>query len=191
MGAWALFIEPGALDPGLLRVRLDNVPAVPNTTPRERLIRRHRAVKEAYGAFLSDIAQIIEMSLLADESVAETSAFVTHLVTCDDASRRGDLDYERAVEGLEFRWDTALNHAKEMRWSTLSAGEQKVIRRARSLLDRAMDPGATVPERRSCLRKVLRLVESVVHVPALAVAALSAGVQRLELPGGDDVRMGS
>ncbi len=86
------FIEPDFLNPGLKRIRSDQVPnvrvqrlAAPGA--RERLRLRHETVKEQYGAFLSDISQIISMPLLADESCEDTHAFVAYLVTCEDASR--------------------------------------------------------------------------------------------------------
>ena len=176
------FIEPDFLNPGLRRVRADQVPGVrvrpiPDPGVRDRLRLRHEAVKQQYGAFRSDISQMLAMPLLAGESCEDTHAVVAYLGTCEDASRGTDLEYERAVDGLEIRWRAAVNYARKKKWTTLPPADQKVIRRAKALLDRALDPIATAPERQSSLQRAVDLLETVVHVPAQAVAGITAEVR--------------
>ncbi|MEZ5159190.1 MAG: hypothetical protein R2720_12390 [Candidatus Nanopelagicales bacterium] len=193
MSLWPIvsgFIQPDFLNPSLKRIGPDQMPNVrvrqiPNPDVRERLRLRHEAVKEEYGEYLSDISQIIEMPLLADESCEDTHAFVAYLVTCEDASRGTDLEYERAVDGLEIRWRAAVNYARKKKWTTLPPADQKAIRRAKALLDRALDPTATPPERQASLQKALDLLETVVHVPAQALAGIAAEVQRMAIDPGN------
>ncbi len=191
--AFALFLDHSHLDPDLKRVRLDEIAQVPvleriDVDIRHKLRERHDAVKADYGAFLCDISQILQMPLLADESVEDTHAFVSYLVTCEDAARGSDLEYERAVDGLEIRWKAARNFARKKRWSTLDPQESNSVRRAKALLDRALDATATAPERQASLRKALDLLGSVVQVPEQAVSAITDKVERTALDPGDDMR---
>lgn len=148
--------------------------------------RRHQVLGE-YGAFLSDIVAIATMPLLADPTCPPTDAFREALVAAEDAHSlvmRGAskmTEYAAAVRELERAWHKARSYAERKGSATLAPDEQDAVRRARNLLDVALDDKAFPAERRAAMHKAVRLLRTVVEIPEQARAAIDYRVKRLEL----------
>jgi hypothetical protein len=166
-----------------LSVPTDRSPTVDDVDSR-----RH-AVLGAYGAFLSDIVAIVGAPLLADPTCPTTDRFRECLVVAEDAHSAAVRDparlpaYSQAVRELEKAWQQALSHAKRKGSSTFDPTEQDALRRARGLLDIALDETAFAAERRSAMHKAVALLRTVIDIPEQAGAAIEHRVKRLEIEG--------
>lgn len=148
---------------------------------------RWHSVLGAYGAFLSDVSAIIDAPLLADPTCPTTDIFRERLVDAEDARARAARDpsclpsYALAVRDLEKAWEGARTYARRKGTSTLDPAEQDAMRRARALIDIALDDKAFPAERRAAMQKALAILRTVIDLPAQATEGLEQRVQRLEL----------
>ena len=165
-----------------------SIPTDPLPTIDDVDSRRH-AVLGAYGAFLSDIVAIVSAPLLADPTCPATDRFRECLVVAEDAHSDAVRDparlpaYSQAVRDLEKSWQQALSYAKRKGGSTFDPTEQDALRRARSLLDIALDETAFAAERRAAMHKAVALLRTVIDIPEQASAAIEHRVKRLEIEG--------
>lgn len=165
-----------------------SLPADTSPTVDEVDTRRH-AVLGAYGAFLSDIVAIISTPLLADTTCPATDRFRECMVVAEDAHSAAVRDprrlpaYSQAVRELEKSWQQAQTYAQRKGVSTFDQAEQDALRRARSLLDIALDETAFAPERRAAMHKAVALLRTVVNIPEQASAAIEHRVKRLAIEG--------
>lgn len=155
----------------------------------EEIDSRRHTVLGQYGAFLSDIMAIVDAPLLADPTCPATDRFQESLVVAEDGHTSAVRDSERlpeyaeAVTQLEKRWAEALSYARRKGASTLDPAEQDAVRRAKNLLEVALDENAFAPERRAAMHKAVALLRTVIDLPDQATAAIDHRVQRLELEG--------
>lgn len=150
---------------------------------------RWHSVLGAYGAFLTDIVEIAELPLLADPTCPATERFTALLVVTEDAHSDAVRDssalgaYAEAVTDLERAWTAARVHAKRKGVSPFDADERQSIRRARKLLDVALDEQGYPPERREAMHRAIALLRTVVEVPDRACSSLEHRVARLGIEG--------
>lgn len=151
--------------------------------------RRREVVLGAYGAFLSDLVEIATYPLLADPTCPATDAFREWLVRVEDArfdavrSEEKIEPYLACVQQLEKAWEAARLYARRKGYSTLTKADRDAVRRARQLLDVALNDTAYAPERRAALNRAMLLLRSVVEVPDQATTAIEHRVGRLEIEG--------
>jgi hypothetical protein len=157
--------------------------------PLEEIDSRRHTVLGEYGAFLSDICAIADAPLLADPTYPTTDRFREQLVIAEDAHSSAVRDpkrleaYLQAVRELEKLWQKAQSHAKRKGGSTLDPAEQDTLRRARTLLDIALDDTAFAPERRAAMHKAIALLRTIIDIPEQASTAIEHRVKRLEIEG--------
>ena len=155
----------------------------------EEIDTRRHTVLGAYGAFLSDIVAIAGAPLLADPTCPTTDRFRECLVAAEDAHIDAVRDparlrvYAQAVSDLEKSWQQALSYAKRKGASTFDETDQDALRRARGLLDIALDENAFAAERRAAMHKAVALLGTVIDVPHQASTAIEHRVERLEIEG--------
>jgi hypothetical protein len=143
---------------------------------------RFDAVREEYGGYQMDLLAVLDKPALADSSVPQTAAFITAYGAAQDTEHvarktRSDQSiaaYETAVRDVESAWRIAREHAVRVGTAAIPAAERSKISRAADALHLALARGTSPAERRAAYRLAIRLIERVVTVPHMAIAAIEA-----------------
>ncbi|WP_372412766.1 hypothetical protein [Streptomyces luteireticuli] len=148
------------------------------------LTARHDAVREAYGAFESNMLENLDRLALADVTVPQTARLIDALDAARDArmaARAGALtEFRRSVTALELAWAEADHYARKTGAGYLPENERRNIEQARLALALALDDAGNPHERRLAYERAVGLIEQVIPVPRHAVAVLE-GQTRLAL----------
>lgn len=143
-------------------------PSPQNTTTWEKVVARHRVVREEYGAARSDLLSVLNQPLIFDLSSRKRDTFERALVTAEDSSRKGDLSaYGDAVTELEVAWEILCRSSRTSGDSLYDDDFKKRLRKARKLATKAYASPhlRDDPEALSSLVRAIELVESVLDIP--------------------------
>lgn len=152
----------------------------------EAFLGQHDAVQSEWASYELDIVKILDLPLLADMRESVTVAFHAALrkannlrpKNADSAALReaNDSPYASAVETLVNTFEVAKTEAKRLRWSKFSEAEQKRLKRAQSLLNLAINSGASEAERQGAYKRMLDELEGLIVVPKNTQIALEQKV---------------
>ena len=141
----------------------------------------HDEIKGSYEDYLTDVLQFLDRPTLGDVTVDQTVEFLHALDAADDARRGGDIgSYRAKVSELRIAYRRADEHARRVGLNHLPKNERDAVAQARKLLQRAVNSGASGPERQAAYAKARDLLSGVLTVPQQAVAELES-VHRLSI----------
>lgn len=144
------------------------------------------AVKEEYGALLSDLRYRIEHPALFDVAVPTTRAFTTALLRWDDTS--SSIPAGEAAElaaRVRLTFDAAKTHAEMVGTDHMASADRDAVRRAASAL-RLAESTTNPAERTAARRQAIRILGSLAlyYLPDEGEALdMLEGRQILALPG--------
>ncbi|MGC5401912.1 hypothetical protein ACPXCP_40000 [Streptomyces sp. DT20] len=145
----------------------------------------HDDVREAYGRYVADVLAVLDRPALDDVTVPTTARFHHAMDAAQDARHGEDLTaYREAVSILKTAWRAADGHARKTGVRHLPEEERATIRKARALLERALDSAGGEHERQAAYAKARALLDGVLVIPRQATAALESR-HRLTLTKGE------
>jgi len=161
-----------------------------NTAGWEKLIARNREVRQAWGAYETDMAKIIDFPMMNDMKEPTVNALhgaLRKAMQLEPASAKvvahipyAESPFAGAVQDLEIAFETAEREAKKIAWSKFTVEERKNLTKAKDLLALAMDTGASASERQVAYKRVIKELEGLVAIPNQAIMAIEAAT-KLEL----------
>ncbi|MFJ3956649.1 hypothetical protein [Arthrobacter sp. NPDC090010] len=145
-----------------------------------RVLSEHDSINSRWLEYELDVAKMIDFPGMSDVREPLTVEYLK-------AKRRADSlrpvpgeelpdeefqAYRDAVLAYGHAFDVAERNAQRIKDSAFSPEEREHLARARQLLNIAVDPGATAPERQAAYRRVRKELDGLIAVPQTAFASL-------------------
>ncbi|MGO4453637.1 hypothetical protein [Arthrobacter sp. RAF14] len=158
----------------------DARPAATQAQDIARLLADHDAVNARWLEYELDVARMIDFPGMSDVREPLTVEYLKAKRLADslrpvgqeELSREDLQAYRDAVLAYGHAFDVAERNAQRLKDSAFSAEERERLSRARQLLNIAVDPGSTAPERQAAYRRVRKELDGLIAVPQTAFSAL-------------------
>lgn len=145
-----------------------------------RLLADHDSLNARWLDYELDVAKMIDFPGMSDVREPLTVEYLKAKRRADslrpvgqEELSREDLDtYREAVLAYGHAFDVAERNAQRVKDAAFSAEERERLSRARQLLNIAVDPGSTAPERQAAYRRVRKELDGLLAVPQTAFSAL-------------------
>jgi len=145
-----------------------------------RLLADHDSVNARWLEYELDVAKMIDFPGMSDVREPLTVEYLKAKRLADslrpvgqeELSREDLQAYRDAVLAYGHAFDVAERNAQRLKDSAFSAEERERLSRARQLLNIAVDPGSTAPERQAAYRRVRKELDGLIAVPQTAFSAL-------------------
>ena len=158
----------------------DARPAATQAQDIDRLLADHDSVNARWLEYELDVAKMIDFPGMSDVREPLTVEYLKAKRLADslrpvgqeELSREDLQAYRDAVLAYGHAFDVAERNAQRLKDSAFSAEERERLSRARQLLNIAVDPGSTAPERQAAYRRVRKELDGLIAVPQTAFSAL-------------------
>ncbi|WFR82682.1 hypothetical protein [Arthrobacter sp. Y-9] len=173
--------EPQAAESGTPEPGIEDGKAAPSPVQDvSRLLADHDAVNARWLEYELDVAKMIDVPGMSDVREPLTVEYLKAKRRADslrpvgqEELSREDLDaYRDAVLAYGHAFDVAERNAHRVKDAAFSPEERERLSRARQLLNIAVDPGSTAPERQAAYRRVRKELDGLLAVPQTAFSAL-------------------
>lgn len=181
------------------KVRLNTQQSSLNSTQWNELVTRCDDIVKKWADYELDPAKILDFPLLSDMREELTRQFhsalrrAKHLRPENINKVKGlpalGSSFAKAVDDLESAFMAAETEAKRIRWNHFSPDERKRLRRAKDLLDIALNEGASENERQSAYKRMQKELEGLIVVPEATVLTLVEKINLQITDGTDAVRV--
>lgn len=145
-----------------------------------RLLADHDTLNARWLEYELDVAKMIDFPGMSDVREPLTVEYLKAKRLADslrpvgqeELSREDFQAYRDAVLAYGHTFDVAERNAHRLKDAAFSPEERERLSRARQLLNIAVDPGSTAPERQAAYRRVRKELDGLLAVPQTAFSAL-------------------
>lgn len=158
----------------------DQKPAPSPAQDLARLLADHDSLNARWLEYELDVAKMIDFPGMSDVREPLTVEYLKAKRLADslrpvgqeELSREDFRAYRDAVLAYGHAFDVAERNAHRVKDSAFSPEERERLARARQLLNIAVDPASTAPERQAAYRRVRKELDGLLAVPQTAYSAL-------------------
>jgi hypothetical protein len=166
-----------------------------NISRWNELVERYDSITKEWASYELDPVRILDFPLLSDMNEERTIKFHAALrkakhLRPSNVKKVSEIaafgsPFALAVDELENTFHAAETEAKRVRWSKFTPEERKRLQTAKSLLNLAMDSGATEAERQSAYKRMQKELDGLIVIPKATVLALEKKVSLMLTDGNE------
>lgn len=169
------------------KVKAANAAIKKNLLGWKTVIENHNRIRSEWMAYETDLLKMIDYPMLTDMAEPVTIELHKALKNAILHSPKGmkgldripfaSSEYAAAVSDLDTAWQVAESKAKLANWSKFDLEEQKRLRKAKDLLNLAMNSGATGSERQVAYKAALKTLKGLIHAPEKTLLSIEEKIR--------------